>query len=312
VVLWPKIVAWALFLGGCQVISGLDQIELTTSSAAAGGNGAGDGSGGAGLGGLGGLGGTGGTGGVSACEPGYLDIDRDGACEYQSPVTTDGMVLWLYPSVEEISKSAEGRVSEWRDRSAQRNDFTQNQNTSPFWVEGGLNGKPVVQFMGEHLRRDDFAADFSGGLSFATVVVRIAGRTPWDSIFDISVDDPLENLYLAQWGDDDELALGFGKGSNARTPAGSYLQDTPYVLLITMSGSSLSVRMNGTEVLDAGALPPIGPVTGMVLATNTHGDDPELSGPHEGVIAEVLMWERALTVAEGAAVEDHLVAEWQR
>jgi hypothetical protein len=289
-----------LALSGCQVVSGLDEIEIVASQ-----------------GGAGGVGGAGGA-GVVPCENGLLDRNRDPAdgCEMVAPVPTAGLVLWLSPDFGITVKG--GGISEWLDQSSRRSDFIQEHEVEsrPTLLQNELNGLAVALFDGDKLlSKNHLTADFSQGITFAIIVRRDATGYE-DTIFDMVVaggPSDSKNIYLSQKGDENDLWFGSTviQPNVTISSAQLYTPNTPHLLTIRSAPGSLLFQFDGEDALPQPDVPPTMPVTealSVVLGANiAPGAGTRY---HHGVIAEVVLYERALDDGELAGVEQYLTTKW--
>ena len=70
------------------------------------------------------------------------------ACADVLPVTSG--LLYHLDAAAEVTKDASDLVSAWGDQSANSNDFSQGTvSKQPLWVDGVINGLPVIRFDGD-------------------------------------------------------------------------------------------------------------------------------------------------------------------
>ena len=202
------------------------------------------------------------------------------------PATLSGLQMWMRADagIEEVG----GLVSNWTDQSTANNHLTQSvASPQPTFVASGLDGRPTVRF--------DGALDF---LAFTAPVTTI--RT----VFWV-VNETLAapNAY--------RFLLGHATGYDFH--GGSAHQ-------IWSSSSNASVRngttrMNGVAVDGLSTNRPTAPsvlslvTTGAVAADNFSRDRGNASRSWNGDLAELVIYDRALTDAERAQVEQYLAAK---
>lgn len=92
----------------------------------------------------------------------------------QSPTETRGLILWLDAADQAaIDRDADGRVSLWRDKSAQANHAVPGASDKPAWIAEGLLGKASVRFSGQScLKTGRPLADGPGSLTLFVVFER--------------------------------------------------------------------------------------------------------------------------------------------
>jgi hypothetical protein len=278
-----------LALASCQTISGLDEIEI--------------------------VGEQGGSGGGPPCDPGLLDRNRDpnDGCEYAAPISTDALVLWLSGDFGVVLDA--GGVDGWLDQSNRRNDFSADlPSNQPALMPAAVNGLDAVTFYDDKLQNQAVRSDFSRGITFAAVVRRdVQGFQ--DTLFDMVVEggpSDNKNIYLSQENERDNLWFGstIEEANVTISSAGLYTPNTLHLVTIASAPSTLRFRFDGTDGLPQPPMPPDLPATEMlhvVLGANIATQNTRF---HRGIIAEVILYERALDDGELSAVEQYLRAKW--
>jgi hypothetical protein len=188
-------------------------------------------------------------------------------------------------------------------------------------LDDQLNGKPALFFTGEltgdSLESPDealFAADFSLGFTFAGVARRDAAGDR-DTIFDMIISEGEgvgKNIYLSQAGKADNMWFGATTfdGNSVVGTGLLYTQDAPHVITIVVGPDQLRFRFDGVDALplDPPPEPPTLPSTQRLFAVLGMNVAQEVW--HHGLIAELIMYERAFDDAELSALEQHLQQEW--
>ncbi len=328
----PRIAAGLLLasaVASCQVISGLEDIEISGAGADAGGSpavstgGLGGSNGVGGAEGAGGAGGAGGTGNV-VCEEGFLDRNRDAAdgCEYKATIPTPGLALWLSADFD-VHEAPAGGVERWLDQSSRRNDFGQNfPNNRPSLLPTGLNGNPAVFFggdgSGDRLQSAPFlfVGNFSAGFTFSGVVRRDAPGNR-DTIIDMVVsggEHDGKNIYMSQRNELNDMWFGsepFPVSNVTVSDAGLYTEGVAHLVTIVVAPGKLRFRFDGVEAATVEETIPILPPSEQLSAMLGANIAEQTETFHAGLMAELIIYERALDDGELSLVEQTLQDKWE-
>lgn len=208
-----------------------------------------------------------------------------------SPEQISGLTLWL--KADAITGLADGAaLTTWEDSSGEDNDAAQaTADNKPTYKTNILNGLPVVRFDGTA----DFLQTPDLGLSQPGTVLIVASRTA-------AAERHMLDGTSTRW-------LMGGTATNWIMFAGSVLdtgdaQDTDaHVHTCIFNGASSKYRLDGTEIGsgDAGA---------QGLAMTLIGCGNSQTAFHPGDIAEVLIYDSALSAGNLALVEAYLSAKY--
>ncbi len=226
----------------------------------------------------------------------------------QTLTVKDGLQLWLEADVG-VTAGAGGKVTAWQDQSGKGNNASQTvADTSPLLVNNAINGKPVLRFDGV----DDFlevpdsdSISISGDITtfflvkfddFATyravwakTLANQPGPNDWYTL-------PSSGIPRAYRGDGNGMN-GYADGGKALT-AGKYL-----VAGWDMAGSKLTHYIGGFASGGRGVDPAVIADANTSLLIGTRDDRVTIM---KGDIAEILIYNRALTAAERRAVVVYL------
>lgn len=244
---------------------------------------------------------TGGVGGVLPLGGGGF-----GGVVVEPPqVPQDGLELWFDALLGVTAPG--GVVSTWKDRSSNARNATQmDAMLSPTYVKDGLNGKPTVVFDGA----DDFLAipalpgQFQAGVS-----IFVVGQ--WDQerecagFFEASNGQEIDDVHLGQWQNRHlleveipyihaDLGIALGK---PQLSVGRVSPTEPAVL--RFNGESIGVS-------DQLKLPASKPREKVYLGKTEYNGCTTLPGR----ISEALVYNRAVTNTEQAAIEGYLQDKW--
>lgn len=221
------------------------------------------------------------------------------------PSDISGLKLWLdADDLATITKDGSDLVSQWDDKSGEGNDVSQATGSKqPLWVDSVQNGRPIIRFdaVDDFLNRTTFV---NGALSQTNTIFIVAKMPPNSTNDNGVVFDGETSRHLF-------LHLGVAGVSDYFIFAGTNLTatttvDSTNILLYTLvfNSSSSSLRKSKTGILsgDAGT----GTFNGVTLGAPTTLTD-SFSDPD---IAEMLVYNAALSTADRDTVEDHLTTKW--
>jgi hypothetical protein len=229
----------------------------------------------------------------------------------QELTVTNGLQLWLRADAG-ITAGAGGAVTGWADQSGNANDAVQfDEAWAPIRVENAANGLPVLRFDGvddflEVFDSDSlsiagditsfFIVNFSNFGGFRAVWGKTVNNLPGPTDYYTVPDSGVPRLYR---GDGTASSLGFVDGAPLR--AGSYL-------LVGFDSASGQV----THYL--GAQPTR---SGTIAASLADGDTSLYIGTRgdfftklQGDLAELVIYDRALSAEERAQVVDYLATRY--
>lgn len=235
-------------------------------------------------------------------------------------IPATGMMLWLKGDAG-ITQSA-GKVSTWTDQ-AGNGTISANQATAasqPTFVSSGVNGRPVVRFDGS-----DDCLSFSGvpvngltGMTILMVSANSVSQSPtthaqataiyWDETASWGT------VYLSPYQTKVNFRFGTTQTSNLPTyNRPSSVGGNFTITSVTHNGTTEALHVNGSS-----ALTPTGKLA-TISATSSNGyvgrgwsnsASNLLTTFYNGDIAEVIVYNRALTDSERQTVESYLSAKY--
>ena len=225
------------------------------------------------------------------------------------PITGTAPRLWLKADAG-ITKDASNRVSSWADQSGANNTTTQaTSSNQPLWVDNSLNGKPVVRFDGA----DDqlVAASSAGNDNFTVIAVAKTANThqiDGESNSGTSGTGGQRYLFGATYPNGAGVSMGTN-GISVYEHAGSYMPALAVyqgtlgagynIITVKYIARRPQIYLNNALVRTG-----VKSALGSVLATTQIGSGPY--GAFGGDIAEVLIYNRALSDSDRALVESDL------
>ena len=195
-----------------------------------------------------------------------------------------------------------GTVGTWVDKSSSNYNVTSAGSAMPQYGVDTLNGKNVLKFDGVDDRLSNVAATIAGSDYSAFVVYQRTTTSGRANVFEIEGPGSRNGLYLND---------GSGPNKYNYYLNGSFYNSTvnytasAYTLAdIVQAGTSGSVNINGTNVITA--------TTGArITTTGVYVGDDSTSGDFlQGDIAELVIYNRALTSDERHDVENYLANKW--
>jgi Concanavalin A-like lectin/glucanases superfamily len=228
-----------------------------------------------------------------------------GNARAQGQPIMDGLTLWLQADVG-VTSDCLGLVSTWSDQSGMGNDATQADPTSsPLFVDGVLNGKPVITFDGQH-NFLSVAGPILTSQQFSILAVVNDTRDPSDNRFReiISNWDPANTLPSVFFGTVNGNPVrarltdnfgGFDPPYNQQG-AGTITDPTTHFIFTGVSGAmDAMIYQNTASIADKGStLTPRDFSTPFVVGRQGSANNEYWQGD----IAELLVYDRELSADE--------------
>ena len=214
-----------------------------------------------------------------------------------------GLLLWLRS--DRGVTNTDGYVSLWADQSGHNFDATQDDpNFRPTQVVGGIAGHPAVHFDGsdDFLNLPTLTADFAAGLTIFAVVNE---QTPasYNSIVEFSNGSETDDIDFGEYQDN----LAYEVADNSTTGNSLTYGVAQLVGVVHRADTTLVLRSNGQNAGAAQfALPDSTAREQNFVGKSLYGD----SATFPGLLAELLVYGRALNEVEVQAVETELKGRW--
>ena len=229
------------------------------------------------------------------------------------PPSTTGLVLHLDASdAGSVIKDGANRVSQWSDLSGAGNHATQAMLANqPRWVDDGLGGKPAIRFDGadDYLTVSDDAALEPSNIS-VFIVMRatswleaatclLTKRTAFGNGYMLMRVASTTDVWF-DWG---------GSGVNRWQTGYQPALDTPIMLSVSRDADGRYLHVDGypeAETTHAGNSALVPTASDLYIGRDSYLDQYYLAGN----IAEILIYDRALSDGERQAVEQYLGRKW--
>lgn len=226
-----------------------------------------------------------------------------------------GMALWLDANdcktivLNPISASSiSTTVKNWRDKSGQENHAVQTtQANQPLYVVNTLNSRPVLRFDGAN---DNLAIthNTNGSLNVGDtfsifMTINKSSSTSDRYVFQKYSDYPAPILYSANG----SISLDKPGTATVATIGGTLAVNTPYIISMIKSGSSLFMIKNGIDVTPQYTNQTFtNNVNNLHIGSNSGGSNNFFSGD----MAEIILYNKALTSRERINIETYLSTKW--
>lgn len=219
------------------------------------------------------------------------------------PIPTDGLLLWL--RADRGVTVQNGAVTEWADQSPSKTNATQDlTNLQPQLLDDAIGGQPALVFDGQ----DDFLklpagfSDFSNGISLFAVA---QSNSPdvCTGVFEASNGAEIDDISL----DSDFGKLNF-EVYDANDEEVSFPANVPEeVEAIQAPDQSVEVRRNGPMGIETSFALPAQVVRNQVYVGKTLYANCQV---FPGMIAELIVYSRAVTASENTAIEGYLQSKY--
>lgn len=234
------------------------------------------------------------------------DLSRFGSVF--SPSDISGLQLWLDADDSNtitLNSTNGSTVSQWDDKSGNNYHVSQSDDSSqPTYVESVLNSKNIVRFDGAD-KLINGSATPAGGSTNRTVFVVFNRTSPLNDIgYPLTLG--ISSSTGQTFGISQEIAVRTGNSSRVFTTA---VDSTHAIVTVALNGTSttdLSARKNGSTLcVDSTSQSILNTASGIILGQNTAN-----SGPHYGDVAEIIVYDSALSTSDIQSVESYLASKW--
>jgi Concanavalin A-like lectin/glucanases superfamily len=231
-----------------------------------------------------------------------------GSPDFWSLIPQDGLALWLMAD-HGIGELDAGKVAVWSDFSVHEADAKQSiSSLQPTLVPADGGGLPVVSFDGadDQLALPPGFADFSAGLS-AFIVASQSSEQDCPSLLHLSNEPEQQDIEIGRLFGVPNYEVADDEVSG---PDGSFPLGQRVLVAVTHApGKAPELRVNGMFMATGGftALPVTHARANNFIGRSLY-DGCE---PFHGTIGEVILYSRALSVAERDAVQAYLQGKWR-
>jgi len=243
---------------------------------------------------------------VWGCGTEFTSASADGdasSASATSKLPRTGLLLWLRS--DRGVTNTDGYVSLWADQSGNKFDATQDDpNFRPTQVVGGIAGHPAVHFDGsdDFLNLPTINADFSPGLAIFAVINE---QTPasYNSVVEFSNGSETDDIDFGEYQDN----LAYEVADNSTTGSSLTYGAAQLVGVVHRADTTLVLRSNGQSAGAAQfALPATTAREQNFVGKSLYAD----SVAFPGLLAELLVYGRALNEVEVQTVETELKERW--
>jgi hypothetical protein len=245
-----------------------------------------------------------------------------------APTDITGLTAWFDASdaatlfdedVGGSATAADGEVGRLEDKSGNGRDFVQATSADrPVRKTNVQNGLDVIRFDGsdDHMEMAASMADLIAASSSTIFIVAKAASVTTNEadIYDNQMllgDNGLWNGFFVLKSNDTASAFGYDGSDPDPTATVSYTPPAWVVFAVRHDGTNLSARINGGSAASAGlvARTQLGntPLLGITTGVGTPGYSKKF---FDGDLAEVLIYNAALSESNQAAVEGYLAGKW--
>jgi len=229
------------------------------------------------------------------------------ASQFFSPTKIDDLSLWLDANDPSSIIESAGAVSQWSDKSGTGNHLTQlTGSMQPTTGVNSLNDRNVIFFNGANDFMDLASFSATPDITIIFVTKIILSNNTADSIMNMNAVNSFQIGASISGGFRAEMATA-NLGSTVFVEAPSSIEGIPSLLNYRLSNndSNVVLRLDGVQVAADTYNGALSPTPILSLGRNRVGNHRV-----EADIAEVIIYNRDLTLSEMVTVEIYLMNKW--
>lgn len=231
-----------------------------------------------------------------------VQSQQQGLSPWPAPGVTSGLRAW-YRAGLGVVYDAGGNVSRWTDLSGRGGHVVQSTTSGqPIWVANTIGGKPVVQFSGAQKLLTGVSVDLQNGSNDITIVAVLrttTGQIAGSEVFSYGETSPGTGL-IAETATRFDLHWFDGASAEQRSPYATLTTGQPEVLTVTKQGATASIFHNGAAGGSATVTAAMTPaIAKLAIGQRLFGQ-----------IAEILVYNRALSSSERTQIETTLASRY--
>jgi len=231
---------------------------------------------------------------------------RDSSSTSSEGLPSNGLRLWLDADDASTITLNGSNVSAWADKSG--NILNVEQTTpanQPVYNLNSMNGRNTVEFDGDNDYLDRDIVNWQGPMTFFLVYKSTETQSEFDSWFCNDSSETPDTSFQVNYNASDTLGIRVGATEySIEQSSGNRL---PTVLSITADGAnSLKGYINGLKTLDQ----TLGSVFNPLFDFYAVGRNRNNDSYTEGLVAEILLYDRVLSTSERYEVEAYLADKW--
>jgi hypothetical protein len=223
---------------------------------------------------------------------------------------TGNLMLWL--KADAVTGSGPMGLSSWNDSSGNNNNAYQGITSDrPLWIPNALNGRPAVNFDGvsDFLFLPSGFNNFSTGMS-TFIVARPSAARRYARFYEVGAPQGQNRIVFYRQSGPGDSGTGFSYAAGvATTSADNVLALNQWQTLEVLHAADRSVALlkdgirQGISILD---LPQNVNRSSNLIGKTAYGDE----DLYQGDIAEILLYNTALSASQLSSVENYLAAKY--
>jgi len=227
-------------------------------------------------------------------------------------IPRNGLQLWL--DANNSVTASGGNISAWGDISGQQNNATQSMSgDKPTLVSGAINGLPAVSFNGSsqflQLPGGSTFSNFSSGASIF-VVTNPASVTSGARFIDLGNGSASDNLLLDEPSSSGAALYVYTGSSPSNVTSSSAITTNQFQLLEAVYNGTTTATIS-TDGVEGAQSASMNTIANTNRANNYIGQGSGGGNYFEGQIAEMLVYNRAVTTSEQGSIEGYLLSKYQ-
>ncbi len=239
----------------------------------------------------------------------FLESFRQGSSPWPAPTVADGLRAWYRADMGvSVNSGYYNQIYQWTDLSGSGFHMSANPGVTAPFLTGTMNGHPAVFCQGSWSQvTTTGACDIRNGSNDLTIIAVVKpdpAQSNSPTVIDLGEGGYFP--YGIKGNQYNQFYFGWTGGANTQTPLASVSSDRVQVVSGVKNGTLASIYLNGAEVGQSSVTATIDlPPAPMAIGNGT--------SPHygyNGLVSEILVYNRALSDAERTLVEQDLMSRY--
>jgi hypothetical protein len=227
------------------------------------------------------------------------------------PRTVSNLQLWFDGADSSTITTVSGNVSEWKSKVGGRTSTQTTANNRPEYRASGMNGKGALYFDGTNDQLDTTynANALTGYVTYAIAVipdqVMVDTKANFEPVL-FARNSSANGIHVNTSSNPKRWTMSW-RNAGFNSSIGGAVANSSQVVLANIDATTFRVRVNGTQGTQSGTFASGSNETSALFQIGRDGNQGRYFA---GVVAEILLYDKALTASELLAIERYLARKW--